>query len=151
MTPQELLTREPEETSHLLKYLADYSYNHIPEAELTIDEIHVLDVEDIESQRVQVKLYKEFNFDFRRFWRLSSVWLDGKAVMICCNAGREGADHVNRFILDGALFRELVIHIRQVAATKLDVTVEVTALDKDIPEMTSFYGDELDGYFEYYW
>lgn len=143
MTPEELLAREPETVTHSLNYLVGYRYDHIPEARLDLSTGWGL-----ESPRVEVKVYKHFDFDERRYWRLCSVWLDNIPVMICCNAGREGDDYHNRYLLNKDKYKELITHVITIQAQRVEIEeTELTPLDINIVEMTKFYGDNLDGHF----
>ena len=144
MTPEELLAREPEEVSNSLKYLALINHSHIPESGLEYWDAH-----ELSSNRLEIKVYKHFDFDFRRFWRLSSVWLDNTPVMICCNAGREGDDYHRRYLLNKQKYMELIVLAKTLMAEKVELDKDTQEIpwNKDIPEMTKFYDSELDGYF----
>jgi hypothetical protein len=145
MSPEELLAREPDSVSNSLEYLVLINHSHIPESGL-----ENWDVRDLSSDRLEVKVYKHYDFDYRRFWRLSSVWLDNEPVMICCNAGREGDDHHQRYLLDKDKYRELVILAKTLAAQRLELDKDIkeVPLTQSLPKMTDFYGNKLDGYFE---
>ncbi len=153
MTPNELYKRMPENSHFDLTCLVGFYYNHIPE----------LDAYDINNanekeQRILIKEYKYFDFDGRRCWRLASVWFDDnnladlrhKPVMIIQNAGREGDDHDGRFITDEKLYLEMVTYIRSLINDRPYQTSDVVDPDVDINNLTSFYGNELDGHFERY-
>lgn len=106
---------------------------------------------DEESNRLEIRTLKYFDFDGRRFWRLATVWLDGKPIMIIQNAGREGDDHERRFITDPEGFRALVKHLREflkINEEPLDDVVEPNAVLGR--ELISFYSNSLDGLFERY-
>ena len=155
MTPNELYNRIPENSHYELECLNDFYYSHVPE----VGDWSLGDANEKE-QRVLIKEYKFFDFDGRRFWRLASVWFDNtkddkladayKPVMIIQNAGREGDDHASRFITNESLYMEMVSHIRSLINTKYDEMYDVVDPDVDINNLTSFYGNELDGHFERY-
>lgn len=155
MTPNELYKRMPENSHFDLDNLVGFYYNHIPE----IDAHDISNANETE-QRVLIKEYKFFDFDGRRFWRLASVWFDGtkddkladayKPVMIIQNAGREGDDYDGRFITDEKLYLEMVTYIRSLINDRPYQTSDVVDPDVDINNLTSFYGNELDGHFERY-
>lgn len=155
MTPATLYERKPESMDHAVGILNGFYYNHVPE--LAGD---TLPDED-PNKRVQIRYYQNFNFDGRRFWRLASVWYatkdskdsndcDWKPFMIIQNAGREGDDHHKRFVTDAALYEEAARYLKTIVLFR-----ECSDLDKDVvdplvdvPKLTEFYGNELDGYFE---
>ncbi len=151
MTPNELYMRIPENSHYDLEYLIGFYYNHIPEIE------EISDANEKE-QRVLIKEYKNFDFDGRRIWRLASVWFDDnnladfghKPVMIIQNAGREGDDRTGRFITDEKLYMEMIIYLRSLVKEDRPITSDVVDPDVDINNLTSFYGNELDGHFERY-
>jgi len=151
MTPNELYNRVPQHSHYDLDMLIGFYYNHIPEIE------EVSDANEKE-QRVLIKEYKYFDFDGRRYWRLASVWFDDndladlrhKPVMIIQNAGREGDDHDGRFITDEKLYMEMITYLRSLVKDRPFQTSDVVDPDVDINNLTSFYGNELDGHFERY-
>ena len=165
MKASELYAREPEKEFHpfspdsteewarhpsvLLDHFIGCYYNHLA------PDINVYELDGINrSTAVVIKVYKDFNFDGRRFWRLASVWFNGKPVMIMQNAGREGDDWAERFITDHLTFIEMLNHIRGLFRyeTKNDEIMEdVIDVDEDMgTKLTDFYGNELDGFFEAY-
>ena len=106
-----------------------------------------------EHPRITIKVYKHFQFDYRRFWRLASVWFDDKPVMITQNAGREGDDHAERFVIDVDQYREMVTEIAKMPRKpEMEAEVQdVVNIDQDLGEsLTTFYSDSLDGYFRPY-
>jgi len=107
-TPNDVYALEPEKilsaefNTHEYIWWGCY-FNHIPE----IDQYGKYE----DSDRISIRIYKEFDFDGRRFWRLASIWLDDSPVMIIRNAGREGDDFCDRFVTDRKKYVELVAHI----------------------------------------
>jgi hypothetical protein len=142
MTPNELLKREPESTSYEVGRLNGFYYHHIPELEFNI-----LPTDD-PNRRVELKFYKDFNFDYRRIWALASVWFDGKPFMIVQNAGKEGDNHYKRFVTDEATYKEALKYLSSIVLFADKPVEDVVDADADIPNLTSFYSHTLDGYFE---
>lgn len=148
MKPSELYERKPQETSDVLDYLIGCYYNFIPE----IDESDMLySGERKKNTRVEIRIYKYFDFDGRRFWRLSGVFLDGLPIMITQNAGREGDDHAARFITDASAYKEMIEYIRTLLPmVEVEDMEDVVSADDNINGLDNFYGNSLDGYFERY-
>ncbi len=142
MTPAELYLRTPEEESKDLSILKGYRYDHLPETGEPGCSFEG-------NERVTIKYYKLFNFDGRRFWCLASVWFDDLPFMIIQNAGREGDDWHQRFVTNHQLYAQAIMYLRSFV-TIIAEGFPITPLDQDIPELTSFYGNSLDGYFERY-
>jgi len=67
-------------------YLIGSSFNHIPE--LKIPEYDSVDIK--KSTEITIRIYKDFDFDGRRFWRLAAVYYTGEPIMIIQNAGSRG-------------------------------------------------------------
>jgi hypothetical protein len=67
VTPSQLYAREPESTSSDLSSLRGFSFDHVPEIQGDL-------FKEDPVRRVIVRVYKHFNFDERRYWRLASVW-----------------------------------------------------------------------------
>lgn len=146
MTPNELYNRIPEDSYYGCNYLIGCYNSHVPELEA-----FEWDLDQDKAQkdeRIMIKVYKHFDFDHRRFWRLSSVWFDGAPVMVLQNAGREGDDCSQRFVTDEERYRRMVAYL--FTLIKHDDSIATVDPDKDIKDLTSFYGNELDGHFERY-
>ena len=148
MTPAALYERKPESVDHTVGILNGFYYNHVPELEGDI-----LPYED-PNKRVQIRYYKNFDFDGRRFWRLASVWYETKdcgwkPFMIIQNAGRAGDDHRKRFVTDAALYKEAARYLKTIVMfpERSDLDKDVVDPLADVPKLTEFYGNELDGYF----
>lgn len=159
MKPTELYQREPEKVIKPFDVARDHFdygdyfigcyYNHLPE--LTFDRYEACHVDA--SDKVEIKVYKDFRFDSRRFWRLCSVWFDGEPVMIIQNAGREGDDHARRIITDRHRYMQMVDHINSLVRIKVfydELNRDIIEPDSDVPDLIKFYGNTLDGYFEMY-
>lgn len=147
LTARELYLKTPEKSYPLEDpqgILVGFFYNHIPE--LPWDVINS-QANIKPSKRVTIKIYKEFYFDSRRFWRLASVWLDQQPVMIIQNAGREGDDFSERYITDKTLYEHLIYHLHCLYKPVISDTPDNTInLDDKVP--ISFYGNHLDGVFD---
>lgn len=59
---------------------------------------------------LEFKVLVSFRTDYRRYWRMSTVWYKDKPVMIIGNAGREGDDDWVRYVYDPDLYEE-VVHV----------------------------------------
>lgn len=131
------------ETSELWS-LKGYYYDFLPEID---DELYSVKPED--NKRLKIKVLKEFDFDGRRFWRLQTLWIDDKPVMIMQNAGREGDDHRERFITNKELYKEVVNYVRELIGDNSNVFDDF--VDENEPRnYLEFYGNHLNGYFERY-
>lgn len=147
MTPAELYKRKPESTTRDLGLLIGCYYSFIPE----IDEGDFQWHGDLkENTRIEVVVYKDFDFDGRRFWRLAAVKFDNDFVMIIQNAGREGDDHTARFITNGDAYRNMVAYIHTLLPIFTEDLNDVVPVDDNINGLTNFYGNDLDGFFERY-
>ncbi len=142
MTPNELYAMEPEEVTYSLDYLSGVYFNHVD-----IDEMDMLATFNVKQDRVEIRMLKNFCFDGRRIWRLATVWFDKQPVMVIQNAGREGDDHQERFITDVEQFSKMVGFIRSLVPPE---QIDVYDPNQQIDGLTSFYGNSLDGPFEYY-
>jgi len=144
MTPNELYAREPEKIDKDLNHIKTFYTCHIPELQGSIDWFP-----DDCNEKVEFKIYKDFDFDGRRGWFLASMWFEGKPVMIIQNAGRELDDHSNSFISDESAYREMVKYIQTLIPIDVDEVITVEG-DTDYPQLTEFYGNSLDGQFTRY-
>jgi len=147
VTPAVLYERIPERIDCAVGILKGCYYNHVPELEFDILP------HEVENSRVQIRYYKDFNFDGRRFWRLASVWYETKECfwkpfMIIQNAGREGDDHYKRFVTDVGLYAEAVRYLKTVSLVPDKGDSDVVNPFDDVPKLTDFYGNSLDDNFE---
>lgn len=150
MSPNDLYAMTPQKVSYATDDLFGCYYNHVPEV-----------VEDIASKlrfkefpqdpaRLEIRYVQHHDFDFCRFWRLATVWFDGKPVMVLQNAGREGDDWARRIVTDGALYKEMLAYIWTFAMLELKkdasaVSVAVVDPAADYKNIESFYGYGLNG------
>jgi hypothetical protein len=134
MKAQDLYAMTPEYTilsSHMLKW-------HVPEINF-----YRADPNGDRNTRVSIRVIREVNFDHRRFWRLATVWLDDQPVMVIQNAGREGDDHYDRFVTNGAAYVRMVEYLRTL---EIPEDVDIPRLvdpAQDLPALTGFYGYRL--------
>lgn len=150
MKPSELFNREPvkieypfeEEIIYSLEPLVGCYYNHIPEFPLSTHDIKGFK----KSDRIRIDYYKDHNYDVRRIWRLCSVLFDNEYVMIIQNAGREGDDYSERFIVDKTAYDNMIEHLCCISVlnTEDESSKCCVDIDKDIPSLDNFYGDSLD-------
>lgn len=149
MTPAALYERIPESSDHAVGILIGCYYNHVPELEGD-----TLPYED-PNKRVLIKYYRNFDFDGRRYWRLASVWYESKnchwlPFMVIQNAGREGDDHRKRFVTDAAVYADAARYLKTIVMfpERYDSEKDLVDPTVDVPKLTEFYGNELDGHFE---
>jgi len=142
MTPNQLYQRAPVKTDHYIKQLKGTYYDHIPEIN---GDLPFIDM----ARKIEVRYYKDFTFDVRRYWLLASIWFEGKPVMIIQNAGREGDDHAASFITDMEQYQAMIGHLATLQKHD-DIKDRTTDPDTDVPNLTSFYDNELEGYFSPY-
>jgi hypothetical protein len=150
MTINELYKRKPEKIDNDMNCLFGHYYNHIPEIE-EFNCYAYFDPDKIEHPRVEIHYYKDFCFDGRRVWVLAAVKFDNEFVMVIQNAGREGDDHSARFVTDKTRYTTMVAYLRSLLPDneEEDSTTE-TPIDENIPSLTHFYGNDLDGIFEHH-
>lgn len=147
MKPSELYAMEPESEAKGIEGIKGCSYNHVPEC---FGDFDSLMYSEGFCERITQKEIKYFNFDGRRYWRLATVWFDGKPVMVTQNAGREGDDHARRFITDAEAYKDMVQYIDHECVKQNLVNIESHDPDADIDGLETFYGNTLRGYFERY-
>ena len=148
MTTANDLYSKPTDKYLPLSVLVGCYFNFIPETE-----IERWDLENMASPRIEIRSLMDFDFDYRRIWRLSTVWFDTKPVMILQNAGREGDDHAQRFITDAELYVEMINYLISIKPRKIIDVEDEDVIDphEDMgSRLTTFYGNSLDGHFERY-
>lgn len=148
MKISELLARQPE--SHELwdskdqELLQGHYFNHLPEA----FENSWYDL--AENTLIYISTYKDFSYDGRRCWRLLVWSYDGTPVMVTQNAGREGDDHYKRYVFNETAYKYMVEYVKSLMPPEVSVTSDLVGIETDIPTLTMFYGQDLDGVFEHY-
>lgn len=136
-TPAALYTMEPETVSYDLYDLNGCYYSHVPEVTFAYD----MDAENGESKRVERRILKHVDHDYRRYWELATVWFDGKPVMVTQNAGREGDDHHARFVTDPVTYGAMVGYLMTLISAQ---PTDVVLADESRDDLLSFYGGTLD-------
>lgn len=145
MTPNTLYSYPSQSEDHDFNILKGCYYDFVPEI---IDNWYnnMIIPEDC---KITIKHIKEHHFDHKRFWRLSTVWFNNVPIMVIQNAGRIGDDHAKRFITDEISYLEMVMYIKTlIPIEKMQIT-DVYNINDDL-NLTEFYGNRLDGYFDYY-
>lgn len=150
LTPEDIYSMTSQKIHHNIHILCGCYYNHLEDT--GIDPFEIEHQYDLTSERIAIHEIKNFNFDSRRYWRLATVWFDNSPVMIIQNAGREGDDHAERFITNKQKFLDMAQHIKSLLPIKPkdDITDIVEPTQVLGRKLICFYGNSLDGYFEYY-
>lgn len=143
MTPAQLYARQPESEDSRLSSLHGFNFNHVPE----LDPATYPDMDP--ASRIVIRYFKNFEFDCRRFWLLAAVCIDGAPFMVIQNAGREGDDHVGRFVTDAGLYTKAAAYLASLSRPSDGKTTFVSP-DEEVPGLTDFYGTSLDGSFRRY-
>jgi len=112
-------------------------YKHMPELEF--DSINFEAIPDYPLRMVTHGLYDER--DGRRYWVIWSLWFEGKPFMLMRNAGREGDDVNDRYITDIDLYYKAMIYLK--SFSEKPSNSPITDPNKDIPDLTNFYGHSL--------
>jgi len=154
MTPAELYSLPPESIENNVRTLTGCYYNHVPE----LGEYWAMpDVKMRPNERVEIRVHRHHQWDHRRFWRLASVWFDGKPVMVIQNAGREGDDHRMRYVTDHETYAQMVGYLMTLPILKPDEdrpgqNTRYVAPDTDLgDELTTFYNESMDSISADYW
>lgn len=136
MTIKELYAQEPE------RWIEDVSYSRFFE-EAIQEDLHGIDycadLQDPES-RIKLAIHKDHDFDGRRCWSLWVCHYQDEPILIIQRAGREGDDHVDRFITNERRYKEMIQYIMfHVAKKQID---DVFSVDDDVV-IDNFYGYSL--------
>lgn len=140
MTPNELYAMKHESIG-TLNMLNESMHSHISESDINYIPYDTL------APKVEIRIIKYFEFDYRRFWRLATVWYEDKPVMIIRNAGREGDDHSSRIITDKAAYVDMIRYIRSLLAIEFQSEDSYKDPNEDIVNLDSFYGNSLSSTF----
>lgn len=136
MKPVDLYNREPEEVTRDIGILRGVYYNHTPE----IHDDKGIDFYKLKNERIEVRYYKYYSFDARRFWALASIYFNEEPVMIIQNAGRDGDDHAKRFITNRNLYNEMIGYIQSLIVKEIENSIDVYDENEDIENLDEFYG-----------
>ena len=119
-----------------LGWLIGYYYNHVPE----LGPLDGPQTRWAAQDQILTRLHGRLIEDHRRDWCLRSVWYQGSPIMVCVNAGREGDDHVERWVTDLGRYDQMVRFMRTLAPMVL-TTVETAP---DVVRRThEFYGAQV--------
>lgn len=136
LSAEDIYAMPTKESSEGLSFLNGCYYSHIPEVDF-------YSVREDFNERVEIRDIKDVDFDGRRIWRLSTVWFDGKPVMIVQNAGREGDDHARRFITNLPLYAEMVGYLASLQKPDIDGKDVIDPTEKR-NDLDDFYNCSLD-------
>jgi len=139
MTARQLYATPAKQTTHELEILAGHLYNHLPEAGDPASWAFLI------STEVEIRTLGYRNFDGSRIWHLATVWFQGKPVMVIQNAGRDGDDHVRRYVTDTRGLRMLAGHVKALAFLEVleNDDMRVIEEDEEASELSHFYGEDL--------
>ena len=141
MKAKDLYEMTPTEVTKNLSILKGCYYDFVPEVD--VDWIGGLD-----NQKIEIKTIKHFDFDYRRFWALNTVWFEESPVMVIQNPGREGDDHSERFITSETLYKSMVEYLNSLITKKDCQLYDLIDEDEERNDLIEFYGNELFGHFE---
>lgn len=163
MKPSELLKRTPESVVYPLEldnefenkwkffaYFQGSYYDHLQELDVIDDTVVAIK----KSLDIRIDVYKDFCYDGRRTWRLCSVYWKETPVMIIQNAGREGDDYTNRFILNREKYIEMIECLRDLIVFDQNfdyIGNDCVDVEDDVPNLIDFYNQSLDEKFEPYY
>ena len=99
------------------------------------------------NTKISIDFYKNHSYDGRRIWRLAVVVFDNKKVMFVQNAGREGDDHSERFILNREAYLEMVDYLKSFEYKDDNSDIKEWGMEENIGGLTSFYSQDLDDEF----
>jgi hypothetical protein len=146
VTPAEVYALPVQGVERDLRCLKGCYYDFLPELG---DDPWNYGAEEIASDRAEVRVVFQFHYDYRRYWRLATVWLDGAPVMVTQNAGREGDDHRARFVTDEGRYRELLALVRSLLPVRAEPVADLVDPGADCGDrLTEFYHARLGGHFE---
>lgn len=97
------------------------------------------------NKKIEIRILVLRRLDARRIWKLTSVWFDGQPFMITQNAGREGDDHVARFISDYTTFAQAINYLRTLDNKEPNFGQPPIDPTKEFDELTNFYDFDITG------
>ena len=139
MKPSDLYERTPESIDYNIGTLIGCYYCHIPELR---DHEYGFPYADLQK-RVEIRVMQHVNWDFRRYWRLATVWFDSEPVMVIQNAGREGDDHAQRFVTHEATYRAMISYLLSLVDFTPTSLCDVVGVDDEIQGLDHFYSHQL--------
>jgi hypothetical protein len=91
---------------------------------------------------IHMRIHEERCEDGERVWVLGSLWFGMTPVMVFQRAGRGGRDYKRRFITHEVTFRQMITYINNRLASDRSLP-DLIDPNEDLPQLTSFYGEEL--------
>lgn len=143
------MVRHKEDDRELDLYsLFGFYFNHMPEVDYhSLPEWDGIDAHN-PNRFVRIRDVAYTCPDGRRIWRLATVWFDKTPFMVIQNAGREGDDFSHRYITDAVTYSKAVHYLVSLYEGQIQ-PVELVDPELDFPELTEFYGSNLDNYSHY--
>lgn len=128
-----------------LEWVASSLYEFFNEDEvLNLGEI--FSVNDELKEKIIVKSIVSHSFDGRRIWSLKSLWFDNVPFGILQEAGREGYDHINRYISNTCVFKECINFINNLVGIKEEDISDVVDENEFNSDLTEFYGHRIEDF-----
>ena len=103
-------------------------------------EANLNDVPWEKNTKLEAAYYIDECFDGERGLAVFSLWFEGKAFMICQDAGRGNQDYNQRYLLDLAVYQAAITYLQALAQN--EDKPSVVELNTNIPELDTFYGWE---------
>lgn len=117
--------------------------NDIDQLDSHMAEVDFFVIDAEEDKRIELRYYADEYMDGIRGWALFSVWFDGSPVMVCQEAGRDNEDHTKKYITDIDKYIELTRYLFSLYNYSELVPEDIHDPEKDIKDLTSFYGGSL--------
>lgn len=138
MSPEELFRLTPLRTT---RELHELHHTAVPELGIYSESDLYPDRLSRPNLLVQINTYAEYIQDHRRYWRTCGVLFDKNPMMILVNAGREGDDYYERYILDAVLYKQMIIYVKSLMLPPEHAYKPIDVIDPktDIPELTDYY------------
>lgn len=117
---------------------------HVHEVEFSLiasDEYGCRNLKDFE-----IKYYAQHSYDGYRVWELFSVWFGGIPFMVCQEAGRDGRDHREHFITNGAVYKLALSKL--LSLCEVQDEIEILNPDENEPNLTDFYSNDLNSFYQ---
>lgn len=139
-TIAELFEQEPVRIAHGVEMLVGAHYTHVPEIDDTM--LHMMAWREDFAPLVEIVVFHEVQFDYRRSQVIFGVRYAGRWVMMCRNAGRELDDFRDRQVVDAQAYQDMVTYVaHELVRVGETPTPEVVALDTEVE--FGFYGHDV--------
>jgi hypothetical protein len=102
------------------------------------------DFQTNECAEIEERFYAENSYDGERCFILSVLAFNNKPFAILQKAGRGGSDHKEIFITCKETYLAALAKLQEL----IDDPIEIIDENKDIPELTAFYNDTLEAYYD---